>query len=153
KALVLPEAGIFGNNHGFVGEKNNLQISGLIIDWLNKNVQEGGIFPRKGHSQRRPPLIMHPPPLGRDSEDPSEQRRRHWNQKAALHNLHSTQPLASLIRRKDQKKGRKGKCPRESARSHHGRGSLERCWWLFSSLPVTAPFRHSTGCKQSTANV
>ena len=39
KALVLPEAGITGNSHVFVVEKNNLQIADLIIDWLNQNVQ------------------------------------------------------------------------------------------------------------------
>jgi pimeloyl-ACP methyl ester carboxylesterase len=39
KALVLPEAGIFGNGHTFVVEKNNLQIADLIIDWLKQNVQ------------------------------------------------------------------------------------------------------------------
>jgi pimeloyl-ACP methyl ester carboxylesterase len=41
KALVLPEAGITGNSHVFVVEKNNLQIADLVIDWLKKNVKGG----------------------------------------------------------------------------------------------------------------
>ena len=41
KALVLPEAGITGNSHVFVVEKNNLKIADLIINWLKKNVKGG----------------------------------------------------------------------------------------------------------------
>ncbi len=34
--LALPEAGIFGNTHVMMIEKNNLEISDLIIDWLKQ---------------------------------------------------------------------------------------------------------------------
>ncbi len=40
--LSLPGAGIFGNSHVFVVEKNNLQIADLIIKWLAKNVDDIG---------------------------------------------------------------------------------------------------------------
>jgi hypothetical protein len=37
--LHLPEIGIHGNTHMFMLDKNNLQISGLMLDWISGHVE------------------------------------------------------------------------------------------------------------------
>ena len=38
KFLLLPDAGIKGNSHMMMMDKNNLQIADLIIGWLGESV-------------------------------------------------------------------------------------------------------------------
>ncbi len=35
--LVLPESGIKGNSHMLMQDSNNLQIAGLLVDWIGKS--------------------------------------------------------------------------------------------------------------------
>jgi len=37
--LLLPEAGIPGNSHMMMMDKNNLQIAGLLRKWIGENVR------------------------------------------------------------------------------------------------------------------
>jgi hypothetical protein len=37
--LHLPDAGLFGNSHLLMQDKNNLQVADLILDWIDHHVE------------------------------------------------------------------------------------------------------------------
>jgi hypothetical protein len=37
--LHLPEAGLFGNSHMMMQDKNNLQVADLILEWIDSHVE------------------------------------------------------------------------------------------------------------------
>jgi hypothetical protein len=37
--LHLPAAGLYGNSHLFMQDKNNLQVAALILDWIDAHVE------------------------------------------------------------------------------------------------------------------
>jgi len=37
--ISLPDIGIKGNSHMFMEDKNNLQVTGVLIDWINNHVE------------------------------------------------------------------------------------------------------------------
>jgi pimeloyl-ACP methyl ester carboxylesterase len=39
RLLLLPEAGVMGNSHMMMMDRNNLQVAGLIREWLSENVR------------------------------------------------------------------------------------------------------------------
>ena len=41
--LYLPAAGVFGNSHMLMQDRNNLQVGDMILAWLDRHVE------RKGH--------------------------------------------------------------------------------------------------------
>jgi hypothetical protein len=45
--LHLPDAGLKGNSHMFMLDKNNLQVADLIIKWINDNVGKNGVLAKK----------------------------------------------------------------------------------------------------------
>jgi hypothetical protein len=38
--VALPDAGMHGNSHMFMQDKNNIQVADFIIDWINKHVEK-----------------------------------------------------------------------------------------------------------------
>jgi hypothetical protein len=38
--IALPDAGMHGNSHMFMQDKNNLVVADLIIDWIDKHVEK-----------------------------------------------------------------------------------------------------------------
>lgn len=39
--LRLPDVGLLGNSHILMQDKNNLQVAGLIWEWIYKHVERG----------------------------------------------------------------------------------------------------------------
>ena len=36
--IYLPDAGLHGNSHMFMQDKNNLQVADILLDWIDKHV-------------------------------------------------------------------------------------------------------------------
>ena len=38
--IALPDAGLHGNSHMFMQDKNNLQVADIILDWIAHHVEK-----------------------------------------------------------------------------------------------------------------